>query len=242
MAITIALKEEFDAILPLLPQTQRHQIAGSEHMEYYSKIEAGARPPINMMIALVDDMGDLDAGLVTMNYMVRTTTVPKLIVSLGIAGSMDKKLLLNDVIIANSVDRYMSKSKAIPSASNNGPFVPQHGGHVLPVCGRCAGFATDFNRQNKRAVEDWQVEGWADLEASISRGVYEQIKAERFVEDWPKIMVGTVACGPTVSAAEGFTTWIKDRERGISAIDMESGGVFKHGSEVYPNADHRTCW
>ncbi|HTN87718.1 MAG TPA: hypothetical protein VL242_28755, partial [Sorangium sp.] len=72
----------------------------------------------------------------------------------------------------------------------------------------------------------------AKLVPEAKRG---QLHRKELVRERPDLMVGAIACGDTVGAAEAFGSALKrQRNRNLMALEMESGGLL---AAVHAKAD-----
>ncbi|GGL98818.1 MULTISPECIES: 5'-methylthioadenosine/S-adenosylhomocysteine nucleosidase family protein [Micromonospora] len=148
----------------------------------------------------------LGADLLVRSYGVSVVAL------VGTAGGLDPDLRLGDVVIAAEVDSYLYRAKAVPTPDGTS-FALRTAGTSWRLRGQLAAFVNNF------PFGEW------------SGPTYRRWRADRVADhpdgaaDPPKALVGPVASGDLVGAAEQFTAWLRGRNRAFTALECEAAGA-----------------
>ena len=224
VGIVIALEEEFRE---LAPQIETRSYYNPDIKQYYYLFERSsanaALAPYRCVVTFMGTMGPTDAGMVGDRLIAQFN--PVTIVSIGIAGSMDKDVLVGDVVVADQTDEYLASSKAIETKDkqdwdfqfSGNPYKsdPAYVAHAMHLKYAHTGATQNWEDLCKRKLLEWL--------GSVST---EDLISEHLIGKVPGIHTGHIASGPIVGAANQFVQRLKERrDRKFLALEMESAGV-----------------
>jgi len=224
VGIVIALEEEFQE---LAPQIRTRPYYNSDIKQYYYLFERkGANEtvaPYRCVVTFMGTMGPTDAGITGDRLIAQFN--PTLIVSIGIAGSMDKDVLVGNVVVADQTDEYLASSKATATKDKQDWDV-QFSGNPYKSDPAYVAHATNLKYANQDATRNWQRAGKEKLQEWIGLDSSNELVHEHLIGDVPEIHTGHIASGPIVGAANQFVQWLKEKhDRKLLALEMESVGV-----------------
>jgi nucleoside phosphorylase len=213
VGLVIPLKEEFSFVHEIAPIIGRHSYDGT----FLYELKFGS---LTTIACIIGEMGPLPASIAT-NRLLSFARVNFLTV-LGLAGALDKDVLLGDVVIADEVNEFLAKSKAVESAD----------GYKLRFSGRHSRLdyslreaISHFEVSAATYYTQWQDGGAGELE-SITTAVDSRLAASR-----PRLHIGSIASGDVVGAAKAFTDELLAIDRKFLALDMEAAGVVKAATD-----------
>jgi nucleoside phosphorylase len=221
VAILFALEEEFEEFFPYMKDVENEpHRTGTQFYVFEYK---GSRREYTCVSTFVGTMGAQDAFDLTATVIDRYR--PRTIVLIGIAGSLDKRVCVGDVVVADSVDDYLQDARVLPA---DGSFHFQLSGrtyrpNIIPInqlrhlkFSHTADYKLlmDQCRSDLNGLLDSLKPGERDAAAKIVRSGDVAITS------------GHLASGSVVGAANAFAGWLRsNRDRKYLAIEMESAGV-----------------
>lgn len=119
VVILIALNEEFRSVRDLLPFPLHGKgipAQGVASTEFRFSLPVATGQTHTCLLSVLGDMGEVEAALATQSLLLRKHP-PKLIANIGISGGTDSDVKLGDVIVSQSVHRYLADSKTVDSKS-----------------------------------------------------------------------------------------------------------------------------
>jgi nucleoside phosphorylase len=137
----------------------------------------------------------------------------RLLVLIGVAGSLSDDLRLGDVVIAAEIDEYLYAAKAAESEF-------QVGGQSWRAGRDLVAFANNF----PFLPGDYQA--WR-TRVQLRRDPSLQSQVDALTRDKPDYEVGQLASGDIKGATEEFKRWLRHYGRRRVALEMESAGVAK---------------
>jgi len=223
VGIVIALKEEFEALAPQIKTRSYYNPNIKQYYYLFERSSANHLIPYRCVVTFMGSMGPTDAGMVGDRLIAQFN--PGTIVSIGIAGSMDKDVLVGDVVVADQTDEYLASSKAIETEDKQG-WDFQFSGNPYKSDPTYVAHAMNLKFAHPEATRSWEEEGKQRLMEWIGSISTERLMRELLIREVPSIQTGHMASGPTVGAANQFVQWLKDRrDRKFVALEMESAGV-----------------
>jgi nucleoside phosphorylase len=206
VGLVVPLGEEFDYILEVLPKRTVFVQDG----RYFYELDCGLR---TVLCCIASDMGTLPALHTALHLL--TIAEVRLLALVGVAGGLTSDVALGDVIVADDINEFQAKAKAVGDA--NSYSIQYSGRHwSLPWAVREA--VNNFRFAARELHEAWQEQCRRHHNACFEVGGVLEAKA-------PKYHVGPIASGNTVSAAEAFVDELKTIDRKVAAIEMEAAGV-----------------
>ena len=138
----------------------------------------------------------------------------------GIAGALSPELHLGDVVIASSVDEYLHGAKVRPDATGRGVEF-ELGGTAWQATPEIVTFAHNFRylADPDAGFRSWRERAKGRRDPRLAAAI------PAMADDYPDYLVGTIATGEIVSAAESFAQWLRRTNRLRAAIEMEAGGA-----------------
>ena len=223
IGIIIALKEEFREFHNTLKNVESQVDPISGNYYYFFEQPYKENPPYRCVASFVGDKGEKKAALLTENII--RTWEPKTIVVLGIGASIDKDVVVGDVVVAKQVDSYSEDSKAI-GKNKSSRFTLQLGGDIYRASDDLIKFAQNFEFTNKDLFQSWKQACSQNLIKVLLKDKINRLIDKKILRENQRLLEGNIASGPTVGAAVAFTKWLKNqRDRNYCVLEMESGGV-----------------
>ncbi|MCP4699031.1 MAG: 5'-methylthioadenosine/S-adenosylhomocysteine nucleosidase [Gammaproteobacteria bacterium] len=222
IGLVIALKEEFKVLFSEIECT--HKERDSETNEHYYFFEKpGKEKNYRCVVVFIGDMGSKDAGIATERLL--NKYAPAAVINIGLAGSLDKDVLIGDIVIADQIDEYLDNSKAVVSKDKDG-FEFKLSGKVYR--------GTEEYIQRTDNLETWHEEEYGKWQESCKKR-RDELPEEAFQTQDDKALVnreqvtfhkGHIASGFTVGSSEHYAKWLKEeRDRKYLALEMEAAGV-----------------
>lgn len=221
--IVVALKEEFEYVvadlgLELIPGRTEGQ-----QSYYLLDLPLDARRSTRGAVAFMGNMTNELSHPFTRELI--NDLHPKLVISLGISGSLKRWVRLGDVVVASATDNYVHRGKAVPAQTGSGwTIVP--GGDAIPTSHDWLDLS---NNASFRSPALWNAfRRTAKSTQPVLPTVLRSSSAEALIDpDGPRVHTEHVASGPFVGAAREFIEWLGQSDRNFFAMDMESWGVAK---------------
>ena len=221
VAILIALDEEFDQFLELIPQDYkaiRDEKYGGH--DFTVQIPSARSMGYRCVARLIGSMGPETARGVAERLLDRWK--PQVAVMLGIAASLDSDIKLGDVVVATQIDAYATTLKA---KQNSSGFYLQHRGTVYSGDHVFLEVLKDLKHVHKQLFSDWQTRCYQELETILKLEHKAILNLKGLPDDLPKLHRVHLASGPVVGAAEAYTEWLQTRDGTIKALEMEAAGL-----------------
>jgi nucleoside phosphorylase len=213
IGLVVPLKEEFQYVADMAEVIGRHAYDGT--FFYEMDFDGGST-----IACIVGEMGPLPASHST-NRLLSFANV-KLVVVIGLAGALDKDVLLGDVVVADEVNEFLAKSKAVEAGE----------GYEFKFSGRHTRMeyslretVNHFDVSGGDCLAKWHSSAKADFDALESEADRSLCKSP------PTLHVGSIASGDVVGAAKAFTDQLLEIDRKFLALDMEAAGVVKAASD-----------
>jgi nucleoside phosphorylase/predicted transcriptional regulator len=209
IGIIVPLKDEFEVLTELCPITRADDCDATH---YYTLRLPGF--DYRAFAVLLGDMGTTLAGQVT-EKVLNTVNVGALVL-MGIAGALEKSLKLGDVIVADQINEVQAASKVVDKDRS---FERLYSGKVWPTDFGIRQCIHSFQFEERELYDAWRSsvkKAQDDLMLSS-----EQLSLTR---DAPKIEIGPIASGNTVSASRAYTNELHRVDRRFKAIETEAAG------------------
>lgn len=171
---------------------------------------------------ILPEMGPTVSSQVTekvINYL-----EPNVIILLGIAGSLDAEIKLGDIVIANEINEFQAKSKAV---NKDNSFEYQYSGNHWKTSHRFTQFLDNFQFS---ASARTSYKNWQEKMSNIQTDYIDECIEKRFMSNSPKIYIGHIASGDIVSSSEKYAVELKGIDRKFLAIEMEAAGIAQAAS------------
>ena len=148
---------------------------------------------------------------------------PDSMVVVGISGSLNKDVLLGDIVVPKVVENYLSLAAAVPGQDN---WRLETSGTPFQADSRLRNKIQNMMNNLPDAWRDWQNEAVASQHGSpqVTPAVRDGL-----VHSAPMVFAEDVnlASGDILGKAKEFVEWLRAVDRKFTAIDMESAGVFE---------------
>ena len=214
IGLIVPLKEEFEYLAKVCPITSSESFEGS----FFYSLDFGGCD-VRVVSGFVGEMGPLPAAQRT-EKLLRFADV-ELLVVLGLAGGLDDKVKLGDVVVASEICEFLAESKAVPARGGKG-FRLKYSGRRWPLNYRLREAVNNFSLCGSAFSEDYRAE---------LRELYESLRIprqqRRLGSESPDYHVGHIASGDIVGAAEAFAVELLGIDRKFLALEMEAAGVAK---------------
>ena len=212
IAIIIPLREEFEVFKSFVSIKNAHEYDA----EYYYELNL-PELPFKIVLVLLSRMGVTFSTHITEKLIQHLN--PKLIILIGIAGSLDDDLFLGDVVIANEVHEYLANSKAVRKGQS---FTFELSGKQWNSNYELIRFIENFEflPDDKKYYKSWQekVTNYKNSELNKEQKALTRIQ--------PSHYIGQIASGPIVGASTKFKNFLLEKgNRKFLALEMESAGI-----------------
>jgi nucleoside phosphorylase len=227
VAILFALKEEFELLFEQVKNSATsYRDSKSGQYDYIFEFPFNSDSvKYRCLATFSNEMGPTAAAI--MVERVIQLWNPLTFAFVGIAGGVSDEVQLGDVVVATQVDDYLARAKAIEiKGRNKSPvsFSLTTAGEVYRPDAMLHRVAVNFEFAQTDTYDHWRT-GCADrLKSSLSSDDLSQLSNERSVRSSPIVATGHIASGPIVSASEGYQHWLKQRDRSVLCLEMESAG------------------
>ncbi len=214
IGIIVVLPEELRAFLDLAKDYTPHPEA--DHDSYLF-----TRGTYRCAVTLVGEMGESQAAVFTDRLI--TALDPGIIVSMGIAGGVND-LLAGDVHVPAQAVQYLQDGKAVPDGQS---FKLVPGAPAYRADYSLLKATRNLEFRHREAHAQWV----ADCAADFAELLPDEAKrvaliAEGKVGKAVKALAdGHVATGPVVGAAKAFSDEMREHDRNIKSVEMESAAV-----------------
>jgi len=227
VAVYIALNEEFRYVLATLPEPVAIREDPGVSLTYYFFELAHFFNATTSKILVVSAgaMGPPRAAAITAH--VNACFRPKIMIVVGISGSLGTDLLLGDVLIPKIVNNYLSVGAAVPSLdAEKWEISPSNGSYRSD-----SRLLDRFRHFSSIHPQGWQ--NWKDSTATRADELLKDQRssaiAEGLTREEPAVLAeeANLASGELLGKATGFVAWLKKNDRKYFAMDMESSGVME---------------
>ncbi len=209
IGLVIPLKEEFEYVTTIAPIRETIPYDGT----FLYCLDFGGP---SVIACIVGEMGPLPASQSTTRLL--TFANVRILILLGLAGSLDKDVSLGDVAVGKEVNEYLAESKAVPSETG---FKLNYSGRHWSLDYIIRESISHFDLPGNVSLSDWH----APLKSDYN-SLPEETRNE--LSNWPpKLHLGHIASGDIVGAATAFVDELKSIDRKFVAIDMEAAGAAK---------------
>lgn len=216
-AFVTALTEEFEVLRNLLPQCQE-KFEGA-NIWYRTRIEGSSGKAYEVVAAFQNQMGSLDAQLLTAQIIDRWD--PSYIILIGIAGSFAKEVRLGDVIVSQQVFYYDLAKASSEGLSYRPQGYPSSGALIRQL---------ESLRLDTQVFSGWR-EAARQSAAAKTKAIIGvpaiRIKAAKkaLLTHAPEIHFGTIASGSQVIADKRKREELLRLHGKILGTEMEGAGV-----------------
>lgn len=228
IGVIIALKEEFRIFNEILAEKSLSR--ENEDTFYIYNFDNDMR----VVATFIGDMGGENASIQTSKFLSRYSC--SAIINIGIAGSLDKDIVLGDIIIADQVESYMKVAKATQKTKDNSFSIKLSGETYRPSRTIVEGI-DHFEFSFPKLYEEWKQNCSNYLANSLEKDTYDFLQGKKLISSSPKMGKGHVASGDIVAGAEEFVNMLKNKDRKYLAIEMEAGGVLNAIEKLFSNAN-----
>lgn len=226
--LIVPLKEEFEYISSELGHFEADKRIYNKFKELPPVYRLEHPSGLRISAVILNVMSNETSALVVERCISRLD--PRLVVAVGIAGSLDNDIRLADVVVGDAICSYMSESKA---EGKDDEIKMKYNGvsHVFAVGDRFRQFFANLSTHTSRkAFEEWRQEGRKLREelGLATTGEFKEGRKRVSVElggSEPRLHVGSIASGPTVGASEPFREELKAINRKFHALEMEGAGI-----------------
>ena len=229
VAIIVALEEEFEELQALAPPWTAIKDPATGGYDYLFRHPVDGAVPYRCAATFVGETGPEDTALAVDRFLNRRK--PRTIVMLGIAAGIHDDVKLGDVVVANSVGRYLKDAKVVDGATAE-TFEIRPGGDAFPPSPDLVKATQHLKFARPSVYKKWQEVGQKHLAESIP--AHKALQKKNWLGTAPVYVAGTLASGPVVAAAKSFLDWVRSIHRKYLALEMESGGML---AAVYSRAD-----
>ena len=228
IGVIIALKEEFRIFNEILiEKSSSHE---NEDTFYIYNFDNN----LSVVSTFMGDMGGENASIQTSKFLSRYSC--SVIINIGIAGSLDRDVLLGDIVIANQVESYMKVAKATKEPKDKS-FNIKLSGETYRPSRTLVEEIDHIEFLFPKLYEEWKQNCSNYMTNSLAKEAYDFLDQKKLISNSPKIEKGHVASGDIVAGAEEFVNMLKNKDRKYLAIEMEAGGVLNALEKLSSNVN-----
>ena len=227
--IVVPLEIEYKALCSIISGFERDTGVHSRYRDlppiYVLKHKSG----LMVRMTVLNVMSNQTSAMITERCILYLN--PRLVIGIGIAGSLDDEVKLADIVISKSVCSYISEAKTVDSEDDEKGhkryIIKTNGGeHVFNPR---LDFISYFEGFNQSQVFSEKIH----TENATDRGNYNLVtrtqndgKEAEIAYATPKVHVGGIASGPFVVASNEFRLEVKEGGlRKYVAVEMEGAGI-----------------
>lgn len=178
---------------------------------------------LRIVAIVLDEMANETSAMITDRCIGHFS--PRLVVGLGIGGSLDKDVLLGDVVVSRNVTNVVFESKAVPD-SRGGYTLMRGAGGVYNTQDKFLSYFRNLNSTNVKIWTTWQRHGTEERKRlRLSTKIEHRRKPLTCAHEDPDLRVGPVASGPSVGAAKAYGAQLKLVARDFRVLEMEGAGI-----------------
>jgi nucleoside phosphorylase len=213
VCLIIPLREEFDYARDIL-RFDNPISDGSYYLHPFSVPGSSVKGIAVVLFEMGPASSAVAATRLLSSYNIRVLAL------VGIAGALSTKLHLGDVVIASSIDEYLYGAKATPDATGHGVEF-ELGGVAWQATPEIVSYANNFRylTDTGAGFTSWRERAKDRRDPGLAAAI------PAMADDYPDYLVGAIATGEIVSAAESFARWLRRTNRFRAAIEMEAGGA-----------------
>lgn len=195
--------------------------------------QARTPPTLSIIAIVLDEMANENSAMMTDRCIAHFR--PRLVVGIGIGGSLDKDVLLGDVVVSRNVTNVVFESKAVPD-SRGGYALMRSAGGVYGTQDKFLSYFRNLKSTHVNLWMTWQQHGTEERKRlRLSTKIEYRRKRLTCAHKDPYLHVGPVASGPSVGAAKAYGAELKVFARDFRVLEMEGAGIAlactKRGSE-----------
>lgn len=239
IAILFALKEEFELLheqVKAFAIPKLDDISG--HFDYIFESQAKTTSAVYRCVTTFsNEMGPTAAALMTERIIKLWN--PATIAFVGIAGGVSDDVRLCDVVVATQVDEYLARAKAVETKGQKKAarsFNLLTAGEVYRPSASLHRAAINLQFAKPDFYDAWRIANSNRLNSLISSAERAQLEKVDAIRSESVITTGHIASGPVVSASTSYLDWLKNRDRSIICLEMESAGFL---AAVYDRLESR---
>jgi len=166
-------------------------------------------------------MGETVCATVTERIM--NEYKPMTLAVVGIAGGLSTDVRVGDVVVAESVESYLSNAKAV-SRRDGKSMDFDMSGSSYSTSSKILHEIKNFKYAHGANYANWISSCNADLNL-VSGSLRQKLLRNEVIRSEPRLHYGPVACGPIVAASGPFNQFLRNHDRKYLAIEMESAGM-----------------
>lgn len=218
LIILTPLKEEWDELLAVL-DTAIDTVVDPLSREYSYDFRINS---YRCRGAFIGEMGETESALAVQRFV---NLNPKLVVLLGIAGALHPDVKLGDVVAADVVDSYLSRSKAVSSPRTKGRYELELAGAPYRCSSALLNEVQNLQYAHAGVFKEWQSRTQTER-ARLMPDQGASLMQTGAINPASRIHKGHMACGPIVAASASFKDFLRQqRDRSYLAVEMEAAGL-----------------
>ncbi|HEX2062597.1 MAG TPA: NACHT domain-containing protein, partial [Thermoanaerobaculia bacterium] len=175
------------------------------------------------IVHCISDMGPGPAYAAALRLIEESQ--PSLVIVIGLAGQLDDVVKLGDIVLATEVDNYAERSKVVSDPDDPTKISFDFGGKTLPASGRPGRLLEELPRQHPNLFNEWKERVFRQMHEIIDIAAQKKLDAMNLFPPKTLLFRGPIASGPFVVGSAAFKKLLKDKNRNLLAMEMESGGV-----------------
>ncbi len=218
IAVVVALQEEFREFFALVDSYTPEK---DDLLRAY-KFQRG---PYRLVTTFVGNMGESYATSVTERLIF--TYHPQSVVVIGIAAGIHDDLRVGDVHVPVQADQYMQNAKAVSKENSSSEFTIVPGAPAFRADHAWVDAARHLEFEHPSVYRDYLAACTKYLDTLVpDTKTRNKLVTQNLIRSEPLILVdGHVATGPVVGASAAFSESIRNHDRKVQALEMESAAV-----------------
>lgn len=237
--VVMALKEEFDQLIAALGVNV--ELIQWKYPYYVFSLTTTHGRDISIAASYVGKMDSTYVSTFTLELLHKTR--PLLLVNLGISGLVDDEFFLGDVMVVESCENILYRSKVRPRSASSQSTANssldfeslQLGGDTISSHWPFHTVLDHYDRIYPDAWAKWLSDSVTLIESELDQDNLRMLSGAKLLSLPPRKALGPVVTAPWVGADPRLKEWVKSSvNRNILAMDTESWGVLNAGRSFSP--------
>lgn len=223
VAILVALREEWQVLWAIAgePRGVKDPESGRYLFRFEVASDAGG---VYRCAALF--IGDMGPGQATHAATSLLRLRPRILVNVGIAAAIHDDLKLCDVVVADQVDDYLATVKAAARRQKTPSYAFELRGSVYKTTHALVQDVDNLEFARPDVFAGWRAacEAAAASKPESARPRAAALRS-KWIREAPAVIRAHLASGPVLAASEAFSSWVRQRDGLLKALEMEAAGM-----------------
>lgn len=223
VAILVALREEWQVLWAVAGKPPG--VKDPESGRYLFRFEVASDDGgVYRCAALF--IGDMGPGQATHAAAPLLRLRPRILVNVGIAAAIHDDLKLCDVVVADQVDDYLATVKAAARRQKTPSYAFELRGSVYKTTHALVQDVDNLEFARPDVFAGWRAacEAAAASKPESARPRAAALRS-KWIREAPAVIRAHLASGPVLAASEAFSSWVRQRDGLLKALEMEAAGM-----------------